>query len=200
MKRFVVFVVFVLWSGVLAYGAAGSAAWFTDTEKVPVSAAAASLNIQVENLTDGGIADDENGTIALTHVMTGMIPGEAYGPLMVRVTNIGDMPAWLKLSANKTGGSNNIYNNLTIWAAKPTDCGNPLSGGSQIYGGPIGQMSTSVPTWNDPVFSAATFEPGETACIHFEFRIEDTATDSGGTAMFNIVFKAGQENDPAYIP
>jgi hypothetical protein len=178
--------------GLLAFGAFGSGAWFTDQELVPAEAQAATLDIQVKNLADDSVADSEEGTAATTHVMTGMVPGvfSSVHDLDIEVKNLGDFPVKLRIDDGRTSGSTNIYNNLTVWAAQPDSCVSPTSW-TVRYGGPLSGLSELWPV---------TLAPNGTTCVHFEFRLESTATDSGGETAFDISVTAGQTTDPAFTP
>lgn len=190
MKRIAVLTVIGLWSGVLIYGAVGSSAWFTDTEVIPVSASAAHLAIEVVK-DDGSVADSEDGQVAITHEMLGMVPGVLTSDqtFAAKVVNTGDLPVKVRLDAVHTGGSSGIFDDMLFWAMSPNVCQDEDSGGSVLYGGLLPGLPVTLP---------GTLAPGGEMCLAFEFMLAETATNSGGSTTFDLVFTAGQTNDPGF--
>jgi hypothetical protein len=193
MKRLVAITTFGLLLGVLVFGAAGSGAWFVDNEVVPVTATAAAFGIQVEDLTDGRTADSEAGLAQLDYSLQGMVPGADLNPdhaFDVKVTNTGGIPAKLRLTSSKTGGSQNIFNNLNVAVLAYDDCDAPAAF-EVLHNGLVGDLSELI---------SVAIGPNESACFIYEFQLLDAATDIGGSTDFDMRFTAGQTNDPAFTP
>ena len=190
-RRYGIGVGLLLMVGVLVFGAVGSSAWFTDQEFVPGEAQAGSLDIQVKNLTNGGIANSEGPTEAVPYAMDGLVPGESYFPALdLEIKNIGDIPAKLRISDGKTGGGQNIYNNLTVAVLEADTCPSTVATlWTVIYNGSLSGMSELA----DGLVSPRGF-----SCITLEFMLDSAATDNGGITSFNVLVTAGQEDDPAF--
>lgn len=187
MRRVAIAATLALWVGVLAYGVMGSAAWFTDTEVIPVSASAANLGIQLES--DGLLVDSEEGLAEISATFTEMEPGGSQ-PFFIVVTvrNTGDIPVKLLLDAEKTGGSLNIFNNIDLAVLDPDDCAAPAAWTVRFND----KLSGLSYVWPH------TIPVGGETCMSFEFDLASTASDNGGETTFKLVFRAAQLADPSF--
>lgn len=195
MNKKLIILIGALVASVLAIGAATSGAWFTDQEKVEVTAAAGKLDVQ---LTAAEVNDPTynppcvNGAVANENVVpwsaSGLAPGGDAQSRCINIKNVESIPVKFRFTSESLG-YDLTWLNLKV---QQFDC-------------PTGANIGPVPTYDGPAAALSVVNPGPLAqgdedCYRFDLSVPGTVTDDyqGYTAKFNIVADATQPSNPAF--
>jgi predicted ribosomally synthesized peptide with SipW-like signal peptide len=184
-KLFIALGVFA--AGVLAYGAVGSGAWFTDSESVPVSATAGTLDIDVRGPAAEGID------------IEGIVPGESTGPYALEIFNQGDTAVKYRITAAETGGTG-LIDHLRVRVSTGNCVGGPT--GHDGFPGQVADVAVTdlEVTSLLSIGGAAGLPAGITHCWSFVFYLDDSVGNEaqGLDSTFDLVVDATQVDNPGW--
>ncbi|HOG45273.1 MAG TPA: SipW-dependent-type signal peptide-containing protein [Anaerolineae bacterium] len=182
MRRCLFFAAILVLLAVLAFGAGGSGAWFTDQDTLEgLSVSTGRLAVALSG-PSFGIGDVE--------------PGEVCGGHDVVFSNLASpastLPVKYRLRAEKTDGSDELYDHLLVkvnWKAQSTD---PLW--TKRYIGPLKTMLIS--GYPD----MANVAPGSSQYWEFIYSVASDTPDSaqGESCTFSIIAEATQVSNPGW--
>jgi predicted ribosomally synthesized peptide with SipW-like signal peptide len=184
-KLFIAFGVFA--AGVLAYGTVGSGAWFTDSESVPVSATAGTLDIDVRGPAAEGID------------IAGLVPGESTDPFALEIFNQGDTAVKYRFTASETGGTG-LIDYLRVVVSTGNCIGGPT--GHDSFPGEVADVAV-----NDldvtsllSIGGASGLPAGITHCWSFVFYLDESVGNEaqGLDSTFDLVVDATQVDNPGW--
>lgn len=175
-------------AGVLAYGAVGSGAWFTDTATVPVTATSATLDIEATGPHNTGF------TVA------NLAPGTTSQPYKLHVTNTAvSLPVKYRITAAATGGDTTLFDLLDV-EVRHGNCtpANPLGHDDTVgvvYTGSLSGLqvlSSQSVTWDLPT--------NWTHCYSLTLSLAPTVGNEAQSleTNFDIVIDATQPENPGW--
>jgi hypothetical protein len=177
---------------VMAIGAIGSAAWFTDQDTATATASAATLDMHISVPS------------TKTFTFTNMAPGTTEPLERFKIYNQGStIPIQYRFDAVNTGGSLDLYNKLTVEVKQ----GNCVSGGDEmdpdhvVYSGLLKNMPLLYSM--DPanaVVGGGIMGVNNTHCWGLTFGLHSSAGNDlqGDTTTFNVVVDATQVENTSW--
>jgi hypothetical protein len=174
----------------MAIGVVGSAAWFTDSAVLPVSAAAGQIDFKL-----GGT---NSGSITLTNLQ----PGVWSDPYEVNVYNQDPsttMPVKYRfLDHYLTDSVAGFYNQIAV-TVRHTNCGtaNP-AGWPVVYQGFLKDLEVASPT--TPGIISPSLGVNITHCFYLQFGLDSSTGNAyqGAQATFQIDYQATQVENPGW--
>lgn len=180
---------------VMAFGAIGSAAWFTDQDTDPVSLAAGKIKVEL-------VGADANGiTVVLgssEYFMGGLAPGVWDGPYYVDVYNKGwgesTLPIKHRWTSQRTGGNTAMWDLMKV-RVYHGHCSGSLP--NLVYEGLLKNLNLDSTTY---AVGGGILNPGNTHCFKFKFMLKSSAGDSlqAKVVNFNLVLDATQEGNSGW--
>jgi predicted ribosomally synthesized peptide with SipW-like signal peptide len=184
-KLFIALGVFA--AGVLAYGAVGTGAWFTDSDTVPVSATAGVLDIDVRGPAAEGIE------------LEGLVPDSTTGPYALEIFNQGDVDVKYRITVDETGGTG-LLDHLRVTVSTGNCVGGPTGHDDfpgQVADVPVADLEvTSLLS----IGGASGLPAGITHCWSFVFSMDPSVGNEaqGLDSTFDIVVEATQLDNPGW--
>lgn len=183
-------------AGVLVYGAVGSGAWFTDTARVPVTATAATIDIEAIGPNATGIALED------------LAPGVTTEAYQLHVYNTGNSTVPVKYRITASEGVVTLVDDDSLFDALDVE----VRHGHCVTGTPLGHDDTVGVVYDGPlsgleVVSAQSITGPEgalptntTHCYSLTFSLDESVGNEaqGGTASFDIVIDATQLENPGF--
>jgi hypothetical protein len=176
--------------GVLAFGAIGSGAWFTDSESVPVSAASGRVDISL------------TGTDSSSMSVTNVMPGVWDNLKTFNVYNSNStVPVKFRLTPSYTSGDGSLYNALSVRVGTGNCIGNAQGHDNfpgTVYEGPLNALDLNSIT--SSIFGASGLGLNISACYSFEFSLPANAGNGyqNLSSNFNINVVATQTQNPGW--
>jgi predicted ribosomally synthesized peptide with SipW-like signal peptide len=181
----------VLIAGALAYGAVGSGAWFTDSDTVPVSATAATIDVE---------AIGPNST---SITVSNLLPGESSTPYQIHVYNTGNSTVPIKYRIRSSDPEvAALFNALNAEVRHGNCVGTALGHDNSkgiVYSGALNVLEVTSP--DDSITAPTGALPVNTThCYSITFSLDSSAGNSlqGATATFDLVIDATQLSNPGW--
>lgn len=169
-----------------AIGVVGSAAWFTDTDTVPATATAGTLDIDALTPASITLSDLEPGGAGVTV------------PVTFWNKSSSTMEAKYRIRAVKTDGPGALWNKLNV-ELQGVFCGttNPVNGAPE-FDGALKDLLVESP--GNAGLQYQTLPPNTSACFELTFELDETAGNGaqGATVEFDVVIDATQTGNPGW--
>jgi predicted ribosomally synthesized peptide with SipW-like signal peptide len=193
MNKKLIILIGALVASVLAIGAATSGAWFTDQEKVEVTATAGKLDVQLTvaelNLpTTPCQAPVVSNPNTVPWTASGLEPGGVAQSRCINIKNVESIPVKFRFTSEYLG-YDWAWLNLKV---QQFNCPNGANiGPVPAYDGPVSGLN---------VVNAGPLAQGDEDCYRFDLYVPETVSNGyqGYTAKFNIVADATQPSNPAF--
>jgi hypothetical protein len=174
----------VLTVGILAYGAIGSAAWFTDSDSVAVTATS-------------GVVDIEGNPVSFT--ADDLMPGVWSAPTEITIYNTGNSTTAVKFRITDQFGTESyagFYDQIWV-RLNQRFCGGIES--TQVYEGLLKDLEHTNASATNPNWTAG-LPINITACYYVRFALASTAGNvfQNRTATFDLVIDATQPENPGW--
>ncbi len=172
---------------ILAFGAIGSAAWFTGQDTIPVTG------------TTGKIVFQTNGPNTAGITLSNLLPGAWTPQYYVEVYNTAGSTTAVKYritDAFKTESVAGLFDKVNV-RVRHTFCGTGTPGAwPVVYVGPIGGLAVNSV---DNAISD-TLDVNISHCYWFDFQLDSTAGNAfqNKTTTFDLVFDATQPENPGW--
>jgi len=171
-------------AGIMVYGVVGSAAWFTDSDQVAVTATSGAVDIE--------------GNPA-SFAVNDLMPGVWSGPTEISIYNTLNSTTAVKYRITDDFGTESVaglYDKLYI-RLNQRFCGGIES--TQVYEGLLKDLEHTNAQTVNPDWTAG-LPDNTTACYYVRFAL---ASDAGNvfqnqTATFDLVFDATQPENPGW--
>lgn len=195
---------------VLALGAVGSAAWFTDTDTATNSFTAGTLSVHLGGPSGDGVTITAPDNVPPINEIGGMAPGEWFGPYQINVVNDQNPQSTLEAKYRFTtmllGGDAAMWSKLNARVETGNCVGGGIANNYDIYSGPLAGLEIisnddSGPNQLDTVISADGFiDPQNTHCFLWHFQLDPTAGNDaqGDTVQFEIDLDATTPSNPGW--
>lgn len=201
LKKFRSLLVVLALLAVVAAGAIGTQAWFTDQDTAVNDLTAGRLDVELRG------ADADGVVIALDttqYFKGGMRPGVPEGPYEIDVYNKGwgqsTMTIKYRWSENQTGGSGPMYDKMNV-EVRHSFCGTDPVGWPVIYSGPLdGMVIDSESPPSGTVLGGGHLDPNITHCWAWWFELDSTADNTlqAANVQFDLVLDATQPENPGW--
>ncbi len=212
-KRYLVALIVVVVIGIMAGGAVGTAAWFTDTDSIAGNSLAAG-KLQIDLRADGGGA-------VVPMVVSGMFPAES-----------GDLGAWVpvgqtfRLNAYNdkwpedgitplplkyqlafanivpSGGTGGVALQNKLWVHVDGWYGGMAPGAwVPVFEGPFNDfLLQSTVNGEVRLHNGGILDPNNSSLYRFQFRLDSSAGNDyqGAKIVFDVKIDAYQPNDPVF--
>lgn len=207
-KRLAVLLV-LLAVAVLAIGAVGSAAWFTDTDSATNSFTAGTLSVHLGGPAGNGVTITAPDNVPPINEIGGMAPGEWFGPYQINVVNDQNPQSTLlakyRFTSMKLNGDDAMWNKLNV----RVETGNCVQGGIannyDVYNGPLNVLEIisngdSGPYQLAMAIGGGLLAPQNTHCFLWHFQLDPSAGNDaqGDTVSFEIGLDATTPSNPGW--
>ena len=213
MHKKLLILIGALVASILAIGAATSGAWFSDSERVAVTASSAKLDVQLEvkQSTGADICSGFIGTADAGAPVAWNLSGLAPGSFEYRCINIqnkdapNSMPVKYRYRTANLAGDPNLNSGLTLVAYRGDCVGGDISNATQIYSGPVAglngdDLDPTGPEFNPDGSWGSVLPVNWTRCYAFALYVDGSVgnTFQGKTGTFDIVADATQPANPGW--
>lgn len=178
---------------VMAYGAIGSSAWFTDGAVAPVTGTAGTLDIKLNGANAAGFTVD--------NMQPGVWGSQYYLEVYNQNAPVSTMPVKYRIRTPFVSQSAGGFYDLLWVRVRHTFCGTPNPTAWPVVAGPVKLNALSMESnATAGIVGGGILGVNISHCYYFEFALDSTAGNAyqGASAAFNLTFDATQVENPGW--
>jgi predicted ribosomally synthesized peptide with SipW-like signal peptide len=210
MRKRLLLLLAVALAAIMAFGAIGTSAWFTDTDTATNTFTAGTLSVKLGGSSQNGVTITAPDNVAPLNEVGGMAPGDEFGPYQIYVVNEQNPQSTLKAKYRFTteflSGSAAFFDQLNARVEHGNCITGGISGAFNIYNGPLDVLEIISNDDSGPYQTGTVISPDDliapqnTHCFLWYFELDELADNSiqGQTVEFRIDLDATQPDNPGW--